>query len=44
MFVDVLFLPVELEELGYPDVQELAIEVDVNDAGAEAGERVDEDL
>src|ERR1700722_10312729 len=42
--INVLFFPVELEELGQPDVQELAIEVDLNDAGAEIGKRVDEDL
>ena len=42
--INVLFFPVELEELGQPDVQELAIEVDLNDAGAEVGKRVDEDL
>jgi hypothetical protein len=42
--VHVLILPVELEELGQPDVQEPAIEVDLNNAGPEAGERVDEDL
>jgi hypothetical protein len=42
--VNVLFFPVELEELGQPDVQELSIEVDLNDAGAEVGKRVDEDL
>jgi hypothetical protein len=42
--INVLLFPVELEELGQPDVQELAIEVDLNDAGAEVGKRVDEDL